>query len=149
MNAKVFGTLSLLFVIGLVVAFVPLPVRFASTGTQRTIRIEAGRYAYTPGEIQVDPGDTVTLELASHDVVHGLYIDGYGLALTADPGQTARLTFVADKTGSFRFRCNVTCGAMHPFMIGRLQVGFNDWLYRSVALAVLAVGGLFMLRRIP
>ena len=75
----------------------------------------------------------------STDVVHGLYVDGYDISVEADPGQTATLTFVADKPGSFRFRCNVTCGAMHPFMIGKLTVGSNHLLYRSVGLAALAI----------
>jgi heme/copper-type cytochrome/quinol oxidase subunit 2 len=78
-------------------------------------------------------------------VVHGLYVDGYDVSVEADPGQTATLTFVADKSGSFRFRCNVTCGAMHPFMIGKLNVGTNAWLYRSIGLAFLAVVGIFPL----
>jgi nitrous-oxide reductase len=77
--------------------------------------------------------------------VHGLYIDGYDLSIEADPGQTATLTFFADQSGSFRFRCNVTCGAMHPFMIGKLTVGTNDWLVRSIGLAVIAVLGVLTL----
>ena len=87
----------------------------------------------------------MTLELVSNDVVHGLYLDGYGLWVEADPGQTQTLTFVADKTGSFRFRCNVTCGAMHPFMIGKLTVGTNEWLFRSIGLAVVALLGVTVL----
>jgi heme/copper-type cytochrome/quinol oxidase subunit 2 len=51
------------------------------------------------------------------------------------------LTFVADKPGSFRFRCNVTCGAMHPFMIGKITVGSNNWFFRSIGLATLAIVG--------
>jgi heme/copper-type cytochrome/quinol oxidase subunit 2 len=74
-------------------------------------------------------------------VVHGIYIDGYDISVEADPGQTQTLTFVADKSGSFRFRCNVTCGAMHPFMIGKLTVGTNTWFHRSIGLAALAVLG--------
>jgi hypothetical protein len=31
---------------------------------------------------------------------------------------------------------------MHPFMIGKLTVGTNHWLYRSFGLAALAVAGL-------
>jgi heme/copper-type cytochrome/quinol oxidase subunit 2 len=54
------------------------------------------------------------------------------------------LTFVADKPGSFRFRCNVTCGAMHPFMIGKLTVGSNNLLFRSVGLVALAVMGVII-----
>jgi len=68
-------------------------------------------------------------------------VDGYDISVEADPGQTKKLSFVADKPGSFRFRCNVTCGAMHPFMIGRLNVGSNNWLFRSIGLAMLAIVG--------
>ncbi len=131
----------LLFVMaGLVVAFVPLPVPPA-TPQERTFEIDARQYAYSPSGLQVNQGDTVTIRLVSTDVVHGLYVDGYDVSVEADPGQTATLTFTANKAGSFRFRCNVTCGAMHPFMIGKLTVGNNNWLYRSIGLATLAIFG--------
>jgi len=131
----IFGVLFVMA--GAVIVFAPLPVR-ATPPTLRTFRIEASQFAYTPAVLAVNPGDTVTIELVSTDVVHGLYLDGYGVSVTADPGQTARLTFIADKSGSFRFRCNVTCGALHPFMIGKLQVGPNTWLWRAIVLTILA-----------
>ncbi len=126
---------------GLVVAFAPLPVRSVAP-QERIFQIDARQYAYSPSELHVNPGDIVTFELVSTDVVHGLYVDGYGVSVEADPGQTATLSFVADRSGSFRFRCNVTCGAMHPFMIGKLTVGANHWLYRGIGLAILAVLGI-------
>jgi heme/copper-type cytochrome/quinol oxidase subunit 2 len=121
-----------------------LPVQ-PITPQERTFRIDARQFAYSPSELDVNPGDTVTLQLVSNDVVHGLYVDGYDISLEADPGETATLTFIADKRGSFRFRCNVTCGAMHPFMIGKLSVGKNEWLIRSLGLAVIAVLGVIVL----
>jgi heme/copper-type cytochrome/quinol oxidase subunit 2 len=129
---------------GLVVAFAPLPVQ-SVTPQERTFQIEARQFAYSPSELQVNRGDTVTIRLVSTDVVHGLYIDGYGISVEADPGQTATLTYVADKPGAFRFRCNVTCGAMHPFMIGKFTVGTNHWLYRSIGLTFLGAAGIFPL----
>jgi heme/copper-type cytochrome/quinol oxidase subunit 2 len=133
-------TLLLLVMAGLVVAFAPLPVQ-PITPQERTFRIDARQYAYSPSELKVNTGDTVNIQLVSTDVVHGLYLDGYDVSIEADPGQTTTLSFVADKPGSFRFRCNVTCGAMHPFMIGKLNVGGNNWLFRSFGLATLAVFG--------
>jgi heme/copper-type cytochrome/quinol oxidase subunit 2 len=131
---------------GLIVAFAPLPGPVFAPEV-RTFRIEAQQFAYSPSELTVQPGDIVTIELVSTDVVHGLYIDGYDLSVEADPGQTARMTFAADKPGSFRFRCNVTCGAMHPFMIGKLTVGTNNGLFRSAGLAVVAVLGVLVLAK--
>ena len=135
--------LLLLIMAGMVVAFAPLPVQPIAP-QERTFRIEAGQFAYSPSELKVNPGDTVNIQLVSTDVVHGLYVDNYDISVEADPGQTKTLSFVADKPGSFRFRCNVTCGAMHPFMIGKLNVGSNNWFFRSIGLAMLAIGGVIV-----
>jgi len=134
----------LLFVMaGLVVAFAPLPDP-AIAPQARTFRMDARQFAYSPSDLQVNLGDTVTIQLLSTDVVHGLYVDDYDVSVEADPGQTATLTFTADKPGSFRFHCNVTCGAMHPFMIGKITVGTNNWLFRSIGLAALAIAGVMV-----
>lgn len=130
--------------VGLVVAFAPLPVQSIAP-QERIFRIDARQFSYSPSQIKVNRGDKVTIQLISSDVVHGLYVDGYDVSVEADPGQTKTLTFVADRPGSFRFRCNVTCGAMHPFMIGKLTVGTNDWLYRSIGLALIAIASFFPL----
>ena len=128
-------------VIGLLdvaIMIVPNPIAFAAPA-ERHFRIEASSFQYAPEAIHVNPGDHVTIDLVSTDVVHGLYIDGYDLNVTADPGQTATLSFVANQAGSFRMRCSVTCGALHPFMIGKFNVGSNDLLWRAIGLGVLAV----------
>jgi heme/copper-type cytochrome/quinol oxidase subunit 2 len=132
--------------VGLVMAFVPLPVQ-STTPRERVFRVDARQFAYSPSELKVNAGDTVTLELVSNDVVHGLYLEGYGVSVESDPGQTQTLTFVADKPGSFRFRCNITCGAMHPFLIGKLTVGTNQWLFRSTGLATVAALSVIVLAK--
>ena len=134
------SSLLLIGLAGLAVAFAPLPVQPIAPQA-RTFQIDARQFAYAPSELRVNQGDTVTIQLVSTDVVHGLYVDGYDISVEADPGQTATLVFTADKPGSLRFRCNVTCGAMHPFMIGKITVGSNNWFYRSIGLAALAFFG--------
>ena len=131
----------------LTIAFLPAPASVAAP-TDRHIHLEASRFAYVPAVIAVSPGDRVTIEFEAADVVHGLYLDGYSLDLIAEPGQTARLTFVADRPGTFRFRCSVTCGPLHPFMIGKLSVGPNWLLYRASGLSLLSViAGLLLIKR--
>jgi heme/copper-type cytochrome/quinol oxidase subunit 2 len=128
----------LIGLLALAIVFVPNPIALAAPAEQH-FRIKASSFQYTPEAIHVNPGDHVTIDLVSTDVVHGLYIDGYDLNVMADPGQTATLSFVADQTGTFRMRCSATCGALHPFMIGKLSVGSNDLLWRALGLGVLAV----------
>jgi len=120
--------------LAILILLVPIPAK-ARTPTERVFRVEASRFAYSPAVLKVNPGDRVTIELISTDVVHGLSIDGYGLEVSADPGRPASLTFTADRVGSFRLRCSVTCGGMHPFMIGKLQVGGQNTLWRGVGAA--------------
>ena len=76
-------------------------------------------------------------------MVHGLYVDGYGVSTQAEPGRPGELRFVADRSGAFRIRCAVPCGNLHPFMIGKLVVGPNlTWLRAIAATLITAVGAL-------
>lgn len=132
--------------IALVVVIIPLPF-FVSSPTHRTYRIEAKTFEYTPATLYANPGDTVTVEIVSTDVVHGFMLDGHDVNVTAEPGQTARVTFTADHAGVFRFRCPVACGQLHPFMTGKFQVGPNLLLYRAGALGLLAVASALWILR--
>jgi len=129
-------------VAGLLILFAPFP-QSSTTPQKRLIRIEASSFQFMPGQIHINPNDEVTVELVSLDVVHGLSLDGYDFELKADPGKTATATFVADKSGVFRFRCSVACGNLHPFMIGKLQIGQNLLLIRGFALLILSIVAAF------
>jgi heme/copper-type cytochrome/quinol oxidase subunit 2 len=120
----------------LLVIFLPMPGLAAPV--ERIIRVEANNYAYAPSVMSVNPGDRVTIELVAKDVAHGLTIDGYPVDLHADPGQTARVTFVADRAGTFKLRCSIACGNLHPFMTGKFVVGPNLLFIRALGLALLA-----------
>ena len=130
-------TLLIVFLAALVIAFAPASVH--AQPVERLIRVEASDYAFSPSVIHANPGDTVTIELVSKDVVHGLAIDGYPVNIQSDPGQPAQVTFVANKAGTFKLRCSVACGNLHPFMTGKISVGPNLLLYRAGGLALLAV----------
>lgn len=146
---KRWGWIFLFAVSLLLILFTPLPIP-SNSPADRNIRIEASMFQFSPGELKVNQGDRVTIELVSTDVVHGFSLDGYNFELKADPGQTATGTFIADKSGVFRFRCSVACGNLHPFMIGKLKVGPNLLLLRSIALSLLAViAALVSLRMFP
>ncbi len=119
----------------LMIAFSPIP-NIRTEPKTVIIPIRAESFAFDPGVIHVNRGDQVVFELTSMDVVHGIHLDTYDISVLSDPGQTATLSFIADRSGSFNIRCSVTCGALHPFMIGKLKVGSNDLVWRGTALAV-------------
>lgn len=121
------------------IAFIP---HGQGDGAEKLITIEVREVKYSPNVITVNKGDRVRLRLISRDVQHGLYIDGYNLEMNVTRGEEAELSFVAEKTGRFSFRCSVTCGDFHPFTIGYLRVLPNTRLYGGI-LAAIAVAGAF------
>ncbi len=115
---------------------------------EKVITINAQQFSYTPGTVEVNRGDRVTIRLISTDVHHGLYIDGYEVSTDARPGQDGSLTFVANDTGKFVMRCSVTCGPFHPYMIGYLKVKPDYRLFGSIWLAVgIFIGSVLLVSR--
>lgn len=139
---KYFGKMIVLGILLIGIWVIPFP--YLSINRVRNFTVQANQFQFTPAVLKVQPGDQVTITLESTDVVHGLYIDQYDLSIQADPGQSASLQFIADRKGGFNLRCSVACGAMHPFMLGKLQVGVNETLYRSLfSLPILLIGVLW------
>ncbi len=130
----------------------------------RIITITAHKYAYDPPILQVNRGDRVHIRLVSKDVTHGFYLEGYDVDAKVRPHnptfwmrrpsekkdfqEVEEISFVADRTGKFHYRCSITCGYMHPFMQGELIVNPNYLFSTSVGLSLaLTVGMLLVLRR--
>jgi plastocyanin len=141
-RATVNRLIFIILLVGLasVALFAPLPLH-AGQPAEHHLTLEARSFAFEPAVIQVNQGDRVILELESVDVTHGVYIDGYELEAASEPGQKARLDFVADRVGKFKYRCSLACGPLHPFMIGELVVRPNIPYWRGVALVLLATVG--------
>ena len=141
---------SLLPFAGLAMAILLLPISsFAAPVTHR-ITLTAAQFAFDPPVLHVNQGDRVIIMLQAADVVHGFYLDGYGLEARVEPGIAQQVEFVADRAGKFRYRCAVSCGALHPFMIGELVVSPNLTFVRAVGLMVVTLAAtLFYLWRFP
>jgi heme/copper-type cytochrome/quinol oxidase subunit 2 len=123
-------------IVGMGILF--LPATTTTTSMTRHIDLTARQFEYVPGRLEVNAGDTVVMHLAASDVTHGFYLDGYGFERRIVPGIAQEISFVADHAGKFRYRCSVSCGPMHPFMIGELVVNTNFPFWRSLGL--IAVG---------
>lgn len=142
--------LPLLPFLGVALAVLLLPIPVSDQPVTHEITMTADQFSYDPPVLRVNRGDRVRLTLQASDVVHGFYLDGYGLETRVEPGITEEIEFVADKTGKFRYRCSVSCGTLHPFMIGELVVGPNLPFIRGIALlGVVLAGTLFFLWRFP
>ena len=141
------GWAALLGVVALSLAAVALGsnVPWASSrGQTREVVLEAKRFAYSPERISVRQGDRVVMRLQPQDVSHGLYVDGYGVDTHAMPTEEGVLQFTASNPGLYRFRCSVTCGPLHPFMVGELNVhsgpSQTNTPFLGAAMAGLVVG---------
>lgn len=128
-----------------VVAVMLFPTDSPAEGKEHVIDLYTTQFEFAPGRIEVNQGDTVVLKLHAGDVVHGLYLDGYGIEQRVTPGVMQTIEFTADHVGKFHYRCSVSCGALHPFMIGEFVVRPNSPLWKSIMATVIALGGLLMM----
>jgi cytochrome c oxidase subunit 2 len=126
---------TLLFLASIVLAHLP------ANGQEKHLTLIAKKFQYLPNIIRVNRGDRVTIRLLSEDVHHGFYLDGYEVKTSAIPGQDGVVSFVADKTGKFAFRCSVTCGSFHPYMVGYLKVE-PDYRFLGAVGAMVSIFGL-------
>lgn len=128
------------------VLWLPLPLKGAAP-EERHITVNARSFAFEPGTVRVNQGDTIVIRLESSDVVHGLYVDGYNVRGVAEPGRPAEIRFTADRTGSYPMRCPVSCGNLHPFMIGKLVVSPNlSWPRAVLAVLITTIGAVVLAR---
>jgi plastocyanin len=155
--------IGLLLSIGGLAGFLLIHFRLAAP-QERYVNITAHKYAYDPAVLRVNKGDRIHITLVSSDVTHGFYLEGYDLDAQVRQGEftflvrhpskskeyesTDEISFVANRTGKFRYRCSNTCGYMHPFMQGELIVSPNYLYSISVGMSLgLAVGMMWILRR--
>ncbi len=90
------------------------------------IHIVAKQWVFEPSEIVVKKGQKVTLIVSSADVYHGFMIEAYGINEVIPPSGTVKITFVADKAGTFEYRCSVYCGEPWP------GSGMGHWIMRGI-----------------
>lgn len=115
-----------------------------ATGTvepAQAFEITARKYEFTPNEIHVKKGTRVQLKIRALDRTHGfrlaLYSEGavgsgpLGLRFDqegsqdnwkVEKGQERLVEFVAERPGTYRFKCSVFCGLGHRGMKGALVV---------------------------
>jgi cytochrome c oxidase subunit II len=95
------------------------------------IKVGPGRYeahvvakswAFVPSPLKVPAGSVVDFYVTSKDVVHGFYIDGTDVNLTALPGAVTYAQARFDTPGKHQIICHEFCGLGHHNMTGQIEV---------------------------
>jgi cytochrome c oxidase subunit II len=79
-------------------------------------------WKFTPNEIRVPKGSTVTFYVTSADVQHGFDIQNTNINMMALPGQISKLTVRFDNPGVYPYICHEYCGVGHQNMFGKIIV---------------------------
>lgn len=90
--------------------------------------VVAQMWKYSPAEMSVPVGSTVTFYVTSIDVQHGFKLanldtgEATNLNFQVVPGHVSKLTIKLDKAGTYQYICTEYCGASHAGMFGTLTV---------------------------
>jgi cytochrome c oxidase subunit 2 len=79
-------------------------------------------WQFTPREIRVPSGSSVTFYLTSKDITHGFKISNTNINMMVVPGEVSRLTATFDEPGTYNIICHEYCGALHHTMMGQVIV---------------------------
>jgi len=94
------------------------------------VYMTAIRSKYGLNSFTVKSGDQVTLTVTNvetlRDMSHGWALEGHGINLALDPGQTREVTFTAGEPGTYWYYCTWFCSALHLEMRGRMLVEDAD-----------------------
>jgi len=84
--------------------------------------IIAQAFNFTPDEIRVPRGATVTFLLVSRDVIHGFMVPRTNVNAMVVPGQVTEITYQFKDAGEFQIICHEYCGIGHHQMYGKVVV---------------------------
>jgi len=89
----------------------------------RAFEMIASRFRFEPETLQVTEGERVRLTLRSSDTAHGFTIKKLNVRVAVPKtGEPVTVEFVADKPGTYEFKCSEYCGSGHGRMKGQIVV---------------------------
>ena len=95
--------------------------RVMADATPRVIEITAKKFEFSPNQLTLKKGETVTLELSSLDRVHGFFQRALGIDGDIEPGKVNRITLTPKESGSYQVICDHYCGYGH----GNMNMAIN------------------------
>ncbi|MCA9280240.1 MAG: Sec-dependent nitrous-oxide reductase [Phycisphaeraceae bacterium] len=107
----------------------PKMERVVRKGNTVEVFMTSVRSHFNPEHVTVKQGDKVIWRITNIeravDAVHGFSIPVYNVNLSLEPGETAKIEFIADTPGTFPFYCSEFCSALHLEMMGYFMVEPN------------------------
>ncbi len=110
------------------------------------VKVEGRQYfwqfTYPNGAVSIDTmhvpvGETVVLDVTSHDVVHGWWIYELGGQIQAIPGRVNHTWIQVDKAGTYEGQCTILCGlqhgAMRAWVVAEPKNQYEQWVSRRAA----------------
>jgi len=88
----------------------------------KKIKMYVENWKFRPDTIRVKKGTRVLIEFVSRDASHSFVLKAYKLKVPLPEGKTDKVEFVADKVGTFSWRCGRPCGNGCAKMRGQLIV---------------------------
>ena len=101
--------------VALVLSLSPTHAAYAGS-SPHVIEITAKRFGFTPDQITLKKGETVTIRLHSEDVTHGFFMRKLKIDTEVEAGKTTDVTITPDTPGSYTTICDHFCGANHGNM---------------------------------
>ena len=88
----------------------------------RTIMLHTSNWKFSPNTIKLKKGENVSLHLMGIQGNHGVSIPGLGVNQKMGQGDSSLVKIPTDKTGTYPFHCNVSCGPGHAYMEGTIII---------------------------
>jgi len=88
----------------------------------KKVKMYARNWVWTPKEIRVKLGTRVIIDFISEDASHAFELKAYKIKVNLPQDKRGQVEFIADKVGTFRWRCSRPCGNGCAKMNGKLIV---------------------------
>jgi len=88
----------------------------------KKVKMHARNWDWTPNEIRVKKGTRVVIDFFSEDASHAFELKAYKVKVNLPQDKRGQVEFVADKVGTFKWRCSRPCGNGCAKMTGKLIV---------------------------
>ncbi len=79
-------------------------------------------FQFTPNDLKVPVGSTVSFYVTSPDVVHGFFVPDTDINMMVVPGWVNTTTHTFTKRGTYLLICHEYCGIGHQNMFGKIEV---------------------------